>query len=81
MEQIQLAIRLAHTEDSIANMRVLKIYPFCHSRPRFREGKLQRESMKQLKGLDSCFRRNDNLPGFGRNSKLSIWMPIAADRA
>jgi len=26
---------------------------------------------KILKGLDSCFRRNDDLPGFGRNSKFS----------
>jgi len=27
---------------------------------------------KTLKGLDSCFRRNDDLLGFGRNSKVSI---------
>ena len=26
---------------------------------------------KTLKGLDSCFRRNDDLLGFGRNSKVS----------
>jgi len=28
---------------------------------------------KVLKGLDSCFRRNDDLPSFGRNSKLSTF--------
>ncbi len=26
---------------------------------------------KALKKLDSCFRRNDDLPSFGRNSKVS----------
>jgi len=32
----------------------------------------KRESMKPLKGLDSCFRRNDDLLIFGRNSKVSV---------
>ena len=29
---------------------------------------------KALKRLDSCFRRNDDLPGFGRNSKVSSFL-------
>ncbi len=41
-----------------------------------------RESMKPSKGLDSCFRRNDDLPGFGRSSRVSrrnrfFWWVVA----
>jgi len=37
------------------------------------------EIQKALKGLDSCSRRNDDLPGFGRNSKVSPY-PLAIAR-
>jgi hypothetical protein len=33
--------------------------------------------MKPLKELDSCFRRNDDLPGFGKNSKASLSCSLA----
>ena len=32
---------------------------FCHSRPRLREGRLQRESRALYRNLDSRFRGND----------------------
>ncbi|MDP2839660.1 MAG: hypothetical protein Q8O11_06345, partial [Syntrophales bacterium] len=38
---------------------------------------------KVLKRLDSCFRRNDKLPNFGRNSKVSLvdlWLKCCVKR-
>ena len=40
----------------------------------------KRESMKPLKGLDSCFRRNDDLLRFGRTSKVSCRCKSVAGR-
>jgi len=45
-------------------MLFLNIHPLFHSRE---NGNL----MKRLKKLDSWFHRNDDLPSFGRNSKIS----------
>jgi hypothetical protein len=38
--------------------------------PTFLSFPRKRESMKPLKGLDSCFRQNDDLLSFGQNSKV-----------